>query len=151
MDMSLTTDWKDDVDLYQVMHLSNTGDTIQRPEILVGSFNPNAQMANRQRESSIYMVSREPNEMKIRRRLYSTMWYIFKRQSREISEIKLDNPIPIPHPLEIVMVIFSREAKEENDVNIDILKEKIRYFTKMNYSNHIRFLHRLVFSEENSR
>lgn len=124
--MSLTTDWKDDVDLYQVMHLSNTGESVHRPEIPIGAFNPNAQMTHRQRESSIYMVSREPNEMKIKRRLYSTMWYVFKRNCKEISEIKLDNPIPIPHPLEIVMVVFSREAKEENDVNIDILKEKIR-------------------------
>lgn len=96
LNMALEAKWRDDLDLSRVIHAPKLGLFVGQPEIPLESFNPMAYFHPKDVPCSL---QREASW-----RLYQSSHGHIKLTS------KLSNPLPLPHPLEIAVIICNRDA-----------------------------------------
>ncbi len=94
--MALDAKWRDDLDVTRVMQTAKLGTFISQPDIPLESFNPMAT-----EPYGFHGSFRDHDE--------EQKWKLYRSKKSDVGD-KLTNPLPLPHPIEISVIISNRDT-----------------------------------------
>ena len=127
--MAFEAEWRDDLDVARVMRTPKVTSHVQQPDIPSESFNPMAypDLARSDRENMV---------RNILKKLFLTLLYlisvfflfsqckclIYEKSKADLGH-KLDAIVPLPHPIEISVIISNRDGLSRSHLKLDQLKD----------------------------
>jgi len=103
--MAFEAEWRDDLDVARVMRTPKVTSHVQQPDIPSESFNPMAypDLARSDRENMCKCL-------------------IYEKSKADLGH-KLDAIVPLPHPIEISVIISNRDGLSRSHLKLDQLKD----------------------------